>query len=462
MTQLPSSFSGQTRNLQTRSLFKVAIVGRGFTGILTAIALLRTVKRPFHLVMYDPQQTVDLSRGVSQSATTLLNSRVRDLSVDPVVRDDFSRWLEAEQTLGDGANDEGAGLDQSFVPGELFSLYVHQRFSEVLQNRTDVVVQICPEIVTSLDHSVEQGFSLSFGDRQSARFDAVFLATGYGLRENPTGGQVDPGGDNVVVIGAGVRAVDRALRLLADGQAGHVTLISASGFLPQSHARSAVVPIVSDEPFPRTLRGAFRHLRRAAEAANADGTGWQGIMNGFRLRAHDLWQELSEEERGRFKRHVRAIYDSHRNRLPPEHFERLHQAIADGAITLRKGKVERIATNGVLFSGPAGLEVLYASRAVDCRSRPTDLDSPLYRSVLRAGLAKRDEVDLGILVDRCGRAASGPQRFHGLFAMGPLGLGSLPDIDLVPEIVTQGHVAAAALDSWIQELSLAEQGRVDE
>jgi uncharacterized NAD(P)/FAD-binding protein YdhS len=80
---------------------------------------------------------------------------------------------------------------------------------------------------------------------------------------------------------------------------------------------------------------------------------------------------------------------------------------------------------------------------------------------LRAGLAKRDEVDLGILVDRCGRAASGPQRFHGLFAMGPLGLGSLPDIDLVPEIVTQGHVAAAALDSWIQELSLSEQGWVD-
>jgi len=462
MTQLPSSFSRRPQDLQTRSLFKVAIVGRGFTGMLTAIALLRMVNRPFHLVMYDPQQTVDLSRGVNQSATTLLNSRVRDLSVDPVVRDDFSRWLEAEQKLGDSAGGARAGLDQTFVPGELFSLYVHQRFSEVLQNRTDVVVQICPEIVTGLDHSEELGFSLAFGDRQSARFDAVFLATGYGLRENPTEGQINPVGDNVVVIGAGVRAVDRALRLLADGQARHVTLISASGFLPQSHARSAVGPIVSEEPLPRTLRGAFRHLRRAAEAANADGSGWQGIMNGFRLRAHDLWQELSAEERGRFKRHVRAIYDSHRNRLPPEHFERLHQAIADGAIMLRKGKVERIATNGVLFSGPAGLEVLYASRAVDCRSRPTELDSPLYRSVLRAGLAKRDEVDLGILVDRCGRAALDPQRFQGLFAMGPLGLGSLPDIDLVPEIVTQGHAAAAALDNWIDEVSLAEQSREDE
>ncbi|MFK0335267.1 FAD/NAD(P)-binding protein [Rhizobium sp. NPDC090275] len=461
MTQLPSHFSRRPQDRETRSLFKVAIVGRGFTGILTAIALLRTVKRPFHLVMYDPQRTVDVSRGVSQSETTLLNSRVRDLSVDPLVRDDFSKWLEAERKPRGSADGERAALDQSFVPGELFSLYVHQRFSEALQKRTDVVLQICPETVTGLGHSEGVGFSLSFCDGQSARFDAVFLATGYGLRENPTEGEISPAGDNVVVIGAGVRAVDRALRLLADGQARHVTLISASGFLPQSHARSAVGPIVSEEPFPRTLRGAFRHLRRAAEAANADGSGWQGIMNGFRSRAHELWRDLSAEERGRFKRHVRAIYDSHRNRLPPEHFERLHQAIADGAITLRKGKVDRIATNGVLFSGPAGLEVLYASKAVDCRSRPTDLESPLYRSVLRAGLAKRDEVDLGILVDRCGRTAFEPQRFQGLFAMGPLGLGSLPDIDLVPEIVTQGHAAAAALDGWIDEISLVEQHLAD-
>jgi hypothetical protein len=65
MTQLPSSFSKRPQDLQTRSLFKVAIVGRGFTGMLTAIALLRMVNRPFHLVMYDPQQTVDLSPAVA-------------------------------------------------------------------------------------------------------------------------------------------------------------------------------------------------------------------------------------------------------------------------------------------------------------------------------------------------------------------------------------------------------------
>jgi len=50
------------------------------------------------------------------------------------------------------------------------------------------------------------------------------------------------------------------------------------------------------------------------------------------------------------QRHVKAISDSHRNRLPPEHYQRLREAIASGAITMRKAKVERIAKNGGLLS----------------------------------------------------------------------------------------------------------------
>lgn len=127
--------------------------------------------------------------------------------------------------------------------------------------------------------------------------------------------------------------------------------------MPQPHAPSAIGSVSSDRPFPDTRRGACRHLREAANGAAPEGTGRQGIMNNFRLRARELRQGLSQEERRRFKRHVKPIYDSHRNRLPLGHYERLRQAIDSGAITVRKGKVERIATNGLLLSGEG-----------DCRS----------------------------------------------------------------------------------------------
>jgi uncharacterized NAD(P)/FAD-binding protein YdhS len=37
--------------------------------------------------------------------------------------------------------------------------------------------------------------------------------------------------------------------------------------------------------------------------------------------------------------------------------------------------------------------------------------------------------------------------------MGPLGLGSLPDIDLVPQIVSQSHAAASLLNGWIGDVA---------
>ena len=449
MTLVPAHLLPPSRDADF--LARIAIIGRGFTGLMTAIALLKNFQRPFHLVMFDPFPKIDGGESIGRPASPLLNSRVRDLSVDPLARDDFRRWLEEG---GDwrGVDPPASGnVDHAFVPGEVFSAYAYQRFSEALRKRADVMVQVRAESVTTINRDAAGGLSLLSSDGDQARFDAIFLATGYGLREGAEGNAGLIAAKEVQVIGGGVHAVDRALRLLAAGEASHVTLISASGFLPQPHAPSAVGAVSSDRPFPNTLRGAFRHLREAANRAAREGTGWQGIMNDFRLRARELWQGLTPEERRRFKRHVKPIYDSHRNRLPLAHFERLRQAITSGAITVRKGKVERIATNGVLLSGAAGLQVLPADRTIDCRVRPTDLDSPLFRSLLAAQLVRRDELDLGITVDRDGRALTAAGVFEGLFAMGPVGLGSLPDIDLVPEIVVQAHAAASALDIWLEK-----------
>ncbi|MBX5145527.1 FAD/NAD(P)-binding protein [Rhizobium lentis] len=452
-----SSRSSKPESRDADHLARIAIVGRGFTGIMTAIGLFKKVERPFHLVMFDPRAKIDISDGISQPASTVLTSRVRDLSVDPKVPDDFRRWLEKDDTWRDRLTADSAGLEHAFVPGEIFSTYVYKRFSEALMDRPDVIVQFGSDAVTAIDRHPGGGYSVVLGTQQPTRFDAVFLATGYGLRE-PS--DVAPAGEaqSAVVIGGGIHAVDRALGLLSDTRISHVTLVSESGFLPQSHAPAAVGAVLTDQPMPRTLRGAFRFLREAASRADLEGSGWQGIMNGFRSRARDLWTGLTPEERARFKRHVKAIYDSHRNRLPPEHYQRLHHAIASGAIAVRKGKVNCIATNGVLFSAPTGLEVLPADLTIDCRFRPSGTDSPLVRSLIVAGLATRDELEIGIVVDECGRTEA--NALHGLFAMGPLGLGSLPDIDLVPQIVQQSHAAASVVNGWIGGADKAIPGKV--
>ena len=432
-------------------LVKLAIVGRGFTGLMTAIALLKGYHQPFHLVIFDPQPRIDGGEHLTGTGSTVLNSRVRDISIDPDVRDDFRLWLERKKLQFMQYGSQVTSIDHRFVSGETFSAYVYQRFSEALTRRADAVIQICPETVTAIEQRTEGGLNLFYGTHFQKFFDAIFLATGYGLRsldDRLAAGH--PVGD-AVVVGGGLFAADRALWLLETGLARHVTLISASGYLPQTHTNAAVGPVLSDKPLPKTLRGAFRFLREAAENAEAEGSGWQGIMNGFRLRAQEVWQGLTPQERSRFKRHVKGVYDSHRNRLPPDHHQRLNRAIAEGSIRVRKGKVERIARNGVLLATPQGLEILHSERTLDCRFRPADLESTLYRSLFKSGLVVRDELHLGIYVDNSGRARTAANGFGGIHAMGPLGLGSLPDIDLVPQIVRQTYAAAASLHAWLAD-----------
>ncbi|MFW8642454.1 hypothetical protein ACOJBO_04620 [Rhizobium beringeri] len=151
---------------------------------------------------------------------------------------------------------------------------------------------------------------------------------------------------------------------------------------------------------------------------------------------------------------MKAIYDSHRNRLPPEHYQRLHHAIASGAIAVRKGKVNCIATNGVLFSAPTGLEVLPADLTIDCRFRPSGTDSPLVRSLIVAGLATRDELENRYRRRRM--RADQASALHGLFAMGPLGLGSLPGYRSgASDRLAKSHAAASLLNRWIGEVAKA-------
>ncbi|SIR23067.1 Uncharacterized NAD(P)/FAD-binding protein YdhS [Rhizobium sp. RU20A] len=450
MTLVPASPSPSS--IAIDRLPRIAIVGRGLTGMVTAIALLKACRQPFHLVLYDPDPKIEMAGEIGWSGSGLVNSRVRDLSIDPGLPLDFGTWLETDGAALSEPQADSADL-HAFVSGDVFSTYAYQRFAEAHRARTDVLVQLRQDVVTAVDRKADGLLRLRAGaGEDSVAFDAVFLATGYGLR--PASVSAPPAGkpDHVAVLGGGVHAVDRALHLLSSGAASHVTLISASGFLPQPHAPQGVgaVPTTAiDSPFPKTLRGVFRRLREAANHAAEAGTGWQGIMNDFRAHAYGLWQGLSVEERRRFKRHVKPIYDSHRNRLPLKQYEALQRAISVGAITVRKARVEQIVPHGVLLSTPAGIEVLAVQSLIDCRLRPAAVDSHLIRGLVRDGLLARDELDLGIAVDTAGRATGTADDGAGLFAMGPLGLGSLPDIDLAPQIVQQAFWAARTIEIWL-------------
>ncbi len=433
---------------------RIAVVGRGFSGMMTAIALMKRVRTPFHLQLFDPNSSVSGGQALSSSrASTILNTRVRDLSVSTGDADDFNDWLCSNAEFRAAVPAAIPGFRQIFVPKTIFSDYVYQRFSEALSARKDISVQVCPEPVVAIRRTHGARYLLESANPANPLFDVVILATGYGLPEaedvqeepSPVRARRLVGRPHTVLLGSGIRVVDQLLQLRDAGYDGQVTILSRHGFLPQSHTPNSADPVFPADAMPSNLADILRFIRKACREAEADGRSWQSVMNGLRKHARSLWRALPAREKQQFNRHLRAIYDSHRNRLPEAIHARLQGELASGNTVLRRGNVGRRGLGGVFFR-PAGSgmdETVHAERILDCRCRGPQLASPLIASLLTEGLALPDELSLGLAVDQRGSPwLDDGSVVEDLFAVGPLGLGSLPDIDLVPEIVTQAYAVA--------------------
>ncbi|NLR96428.1 hypothetical protein HGP17_06230 [Rhizobium sp. P38BS-XIX] len=439
---------------------RIAVIGRGFSGMMMAIALMKTVRFPFHLQLFDPNSSVSGGQALAAgNSSEILNSRVRDLSVSAGDPDDFNQWLCGNAPFRSAVPAAIPGFLQIFVPKSIFSDYVYQRFSEAFSSRRDVSVQVSGDLVFGVRRTHGGGFHVDSDGAANAPFDMVVLATGYGLAD-----ETSPAGDietlpttvrarrlvsrpHTILLGSGLRVVDRLLQMRDSGYTGQVSIVSRRGFLPQSHTRNNADPIFPAEEMPNQLSEIVRFIRRACEAAEGDGQNWQSIMNGLRKHARSLWRSLPARQKQQFNRHLRALYDSHRNRLPEALHLRLQQELAEGNTLLRRGHVIQRTPTGLIFR-PAGrqdTEQLYADDVIDCRCQAPDLNAPLLRSLIDTGLAVPDELGLGLAVEATGALEVNGKATGALFAIGPLGLGSLPDIDLVPEIVTQAYAAAESM-----------------
>ncbi len=439
------------------SVPRIAIVGRGFSGLMTAIALLRRVRTPFELQLFDPHP--DISGGQALAGAQLgeiLNSRVRDLSVADDDVDDFDTWLRGNASFRNAVSAAIPGFRQIFVPKGMFSDYAYQRFSDALALRHDVSIRVRSELVLSIARRGDGRFAVATGEGPAQTCDIVVLATGYGTMRAGSSPQPEmPGArpvrarrlapcPHIVLLGTGVRVVDRLFQLRDGGYAGRITLLSAHGFLPRSHTRFAADPMELEGEIPHRLPEIVRFLRQACRTAEENGQNWQSVMNAFRKQARSLWRDLPAAEKRRFNRHLRAIYDSHRNRLPEPHYLRLMRELSTGGTVLRKGWAGSFSDDGVTvrWPGEAREDFIAASTVIDCRCAAPDLTAPPLSALLQDGLAMPDELGLGLLVNAHGEVLVGDQATANLYAVGPLGLGSLPDIDLVPEIVSQAYAAA--------------------
>jgi len=275
--------------------------------------------------------------------------------------------------------------------------------------------------------------------------------------------------ERVVVLGTGLTAVDAlqsAARLWPSAQ---LTAISRHGQLPRSHNPAPGQPYEHQASLLEALRAqprVARWLREIRDAMQDDGAEWRSVVDGLRAETQGLWRSLDVDERARFQRHLRWLWESARHRLPQQTTNELARLRTQGRLKILAAHIRSIDKHP---SEREQLEVRVQPRgAGNVRSFAADLviqatgfnisvkatDHVLIRQMVDEGVAHADELDLGLIADAEGRLlrADGTPR-HGLRCLGTLLRGSVWECSGLPEIRALAKTIACGLPAELRRVA---------
>jgi len=265
----------------------VAVVGGGCAGVLATRELLRGGDD--RVVLIEPDEPGGGLAYGSARPWHLLNSRAGAMSADPDDPGHFARW---------------AGISpESFAPRTVYGSYLENVFARTAGDHGDrlsIVRDRAARLVSRQIYTEKSGhiaadeIVVAIGNPTAARPAALDGHPDYVADPwRPGVLQAIPSDVPVLLIGAGLTAVDVVLTLTADGNRdAPITAVSRRGQLPLTHSAELSPPSDLSLDEPGTLRDLVRSVRKAA----ADAGDWRAVVDGLRPSIDRLWGNLTPEE----------------------------------------------------------------------------------------------------------------------------------------------------------------------
>jgi uncharacterized NAD(P)/FAD-binding protein YdhS len=449
------------------------ILGGGFSGTCAAIHLLRQRARAVDVVLVEPAPHP--GGGLAHSSADpdhRLNAPVSVHVVIPDIPDHLETWL---RTNGYAARDNEAMHDGVLYPRRSdFGAYMRAQLADAARTSASRFRHVQDRAVGVETANDGYRISLASGAQLSGR--ACIVATGHERPLPPT--FVSPQaattpryfndpwdltalsgidrGSEVLLIGTALTAADVVATLSRRGHAGSITAISRHGYQPagQNPSRSTrslweavndpLPEFVARHGKPARVSELMRILRANIAEQVSQGRTWQSAFDEVRNAARHLWGALPTQEKRRFQRHVRAQYDPHRFRIPPQTQRIVSERLARGQLTVVAGRISSIDAIG------SALEVAYRERAgthmsrkrfdvvINCTGPEIDVrrsQNSLLQSLLGAGLICEGDAGIGVAVDNnCQALDRNAREVPGLYFIGPLTRGLFGETPAVPLI----------------------------
>lgn len=469
---------------------RIAIVGGGFSGAVTAVQLVRKLPGPATIHVIEPRPA--LGCGVAYSATdpdhriNVPASRMTVIAEEPGA---FEAWMRETDTLASDPSaiwHDGSAFPQRAV----FGRYVSELVAKAASARPDVALSHHPSIVIDIAARAG-GFLLRLADGAALPVDVAVLAVSHpppalppALSAAQAAGapliadpwqhralDVIPADARVVVVGTGLTMADTVSTLARRGHRGPIVAVSRRGLLSRGHAFKNVVArdwFATASP-PRTAREACRTVRAQVSAAAAAGQPWQAVFDDIRAHAPRLWAALSETERSRLVRHVRPFWDVHRFRVAPQAEAAIAALRAAGQLTIRAASLRGADWDGTQLhvhvhprGAPASELVTIDADVAVIVTGPAHAGvistNPALTALARAGLVRPDSLGLGLDVDERGLAIGRDGTVHGhLFVAGPLARARVGELMGLPQVSEHAALVAemvsATTGAWRRAVS---------
>jgi uncharacterized NAD(P)/FAD-binding protein YdhS len=448
----------------------VAVVGAGFSGLLTALRLLTAPDGPTVRLI---ERRGAFARGAAYSTVDpehLLNVRAANMSAFAEDPGHFVHWLSRS-----GA----PGAQNQFVRRSQYGDYLQAMIKDALEASAAGRLLLEPDAAVGAER-IGDRWRVKLAMGRTVEADAVVLAIGNLPPDTLPGFAPEaaassayvgdpwsldakrlPSEGTVLLIGTGLSMVDVALHLEKRRPGLRMLALSRRGLLPRRHLAEGPAPMPRDAPSDPTALSLLRELRREAERQD-----WRMVMDGLRPHVHGIWRGWPAEERRRFLRHARPWWDVHRHRLAPPVAEKLDHLMAAGTLKVEAGRLlearEHDGGIEVVWTprGASERRRLSAAAVINCAGPNGNLakaGDPLLQALFRSGRIRADACRLGVDVDAEGRLIGEDGLIEQtLFAVGPLTRGALWEITSVPDIRIQ---AAACADTIVR--LLAARGRTE-
>jgi uncharacterized NAD(P)/FAD-binding protein YdhS len=426
----------------------IVIVGGGFSGVAVAANLLRRPPAgPTRLILIE--RIAEVGRGVAyaqRSYPYLLNVPAARMSASSIEPQQFLRFAQRRMPQVTG---------EDFLPRALYGEYLQEvLLAARLTSPRHIELETWQGEVSGvrrIERHLPLQVELSDGRRITA--DDVVLALGnpnpaslaaaHDVASHPAyiadPYRVEPRftrDQRILLIGTGLTAADLVNAASADpARTPTLHLLSRHGLVPPRQTPFRPDAFKGDGnalllAAATSLRGLTSSVRLLASEAERLGGDWREAVTFVRHMAPTIWQRLTERDRVRFLRHVRAYWDVHRHRLPPEILARIEGLRGRERLHVHAGRIERMRADGegiaVTWRPRGSNEPQSATfdRVVNCTGPDYAIarsSSPLWRNLLQCGLCVPDALGLGLRTGPKGAVidADGWPGPH-LFYVGPM------------------------------------------